>query len=340
MLIGLVASGIGIVVASIWLQLTVVEITLVVLAELLGVAIVFVSAMLIQARSGFPAATRVKLTVIILRLIVLLGLWATDNLTIRNLAAGFLLSFAVYAIYLLRVHLPRHGYRVGLGAPSGQSLRSSAMFSAPMGASKLQTDADKFLLNVFRFYADAGLYGAAYRMVLLGTLPLLALDTAAFQRFLPKGDGRPGLHWRRATRLAGLMLGASGIVVALLYLLLPFFDFLFAAEFKEAMDIVPWLLLLIPLIATSNTPMNGLLGLGLPEKRMWVYLSSSAVSLVGYFVLIPAYGWQGAFVATVISEIYLAAAGWTALWYYQRKADEQVEADGSGTGLAGAATAP
>ena len=255
------------------------------------------------------------------------GLAATDRLTIRNLAAGFLIGFIVYAAYLLLIHLPRHGYRVSFGWPSSVAWRSSFVFSAPMGASKLQTDADKFLLNVFRYNADAGLYGAAYRLVLLGTLPLLALDTAAFQRFLPRAEGQPGVHWRRATRLAALMAVASTLVAAALYVLLPFFDFLFDDEYKEAVNIVPWLLLLIPLIATSNTPMNGLLGLGRADKRMLVYLSSAAVSLVLYFVLIPPFSWQGAVVATVISELYLSIAGWVALWYYQRQADREPGGD-------------
>jgi O-antigen/teichoic acid export membrane protein len=103
--------------------------------------------------------------------------------------------------------------------------------------------------------------------------------------------------------------------------MLPLLDFLFEEKYKEAVDIVPWLLLLVPLIATSNSPMNGLLGLGLPGKRMLVYLSSAVVSLVAYVLLIPELSWQGAAVATFISEIYLSASGWTALWYYQRKAD-------------------
>jgi O-antigen/teichoic acid export membrane protein len=327
LLIGVAASVIGTVVAALVLSLTTIEIMLVVVAELVGVAIVFVSAMLVQASSGFPAATRIKMVVIVLRLLVVSVLAAVDQLTIRNLASGFLITFLLYAAYLLLVHLPRHGYRVSVGRPTSVAWRSSVMFSAPMGASRLQTDADKFLLNAFRYDADAGLYGAAYRLVLLGTLPLLALDTAAFQRFLPRAEGQAGVHWRRATRLAALMAVASTLVALALYLLLPFFDFLFAAEYKEAVDIVPWLLLLIPLIATSNTPMNGLLGLGRADKRMLVYLSSAAVSLVLYFLLIPPFSWQGAVVATVISELYLSISGWVALWYYQRRADRELDDD-------------
>ncbi|MGI9616404.1 MAG: polysaccharide biosynthesis C-terminal domain-containing protein, partial [Acidimicrobiales bacterium] len=86
-----------------------------------------------------------------------------------------------------------------------------------------------------------------------------------------------------------------------------------------------WLLLLIPLIAVSSTPLNGLLGLGQADKRMYVYLSSAFLSVVIYLLLIPTYSWKGAVVGTFISEVYLVAMGWLSLWYYQRKADEVLD---------------
>ncbi len=323
---GAAGSALVIVLAVLTLDLDSVAIVMIVVAEILLMAVVFLSSMAVQASSGFPAAIRARGAIVPIRLSIVLFLAATDALTIANLAIGVLVCFALYAVYLLVFHLPRHGYRVAFGVPSRLAVRASFMFSAPMGASKLQTDADKYLLNVFRHTTDAGLYGAAYRMVLLGTLPLLALETAAFQRFLPKGDGEAGLHLRRATRLASLMFAAAIVVAIGIYFTLPLLDFLFSEEFAEAVDIVPWLLVLIPLIATSGTPLNGLLGLGRADKRMWVYISSAAVSLVLYFTLIPTFRWEGALVATIISELYLAAAGWTTLWYYQRRADAELAA--------------
>ena len=324
-LVGTVAVLLVAVVGVATLRLTLTEIGLIALAELLAVAIVWIGAVSVQASSGYPASARVRMGIIGVRLTTLVTLQLTGNLTIANLGGGFLLGFAVYAAYLMVVHLPRHGYRVSLGWPSSLSVRSSALFSIPMGASKMQTDGDKWLLNVFRWEADAGLYGAAYRVVQLGTLPLLALDSAAFQRFLPQGTGERGLHWRRAVRLARLMVVASVALAGLLYLALPLLDFLFTEEYKEAVDIVPWLLLLIPFIAVSSTPLNGLLGLGHADKRMYVYLSSALVSVVIYLVLIPTYSWEGAVIGTFISEVYLVATGWVVLRHYQRKADEAID---------------
>lgn len=125
------------------------------------------------------------------------------------------------------------------------------------------------------------------------------------------------------------MLPASIIVAIGIYFFLPVLDFLFEPQYKEATEIVPWLLVLIPLIATSNTPLNGLLGLGRADKRMQVYLLSALVSVVAYLALIPSFDWRGAFVASLISEIVLAVLGWGALWHYQRQADDELDRQAS-----------
>jgi len=301
------------------------EIFLLTTAELLGAAMVFVCAMAVQGSSGFGAATRIRMGAIGLRFAITIGLGISGRLSVLGVASGFCFVLLLYSLYLLIFHLPKSGYVFLFKSPSKAAVSSTTMFSMPMGASGLQTDGDKVMLNAFGFSSEAGLYGAAYRVLTIGIAPLMALDTAAFQRFLPRGDGEPGLHWRRSIRMGALMLGASTFVVAGIYLFLPLFEMVLLGdgEYKNAVEIVPWLLPIIPLIATSNTPMNGLLGLGLPRLRMNIYLVSALVSVVLYFLLIPVWGWRGAVAATIISEVILSIIGWGALWVAQRSADAQ-----------------
>jgi O-antigen/teichoic acid export membrane protein len=321
MLGGAGLSAAAIVLSLAFLRLSVLEVVLLVLAELLGTAAVQLTALLIQGVTGFPAGTRVRLGLTGGRLSIVVALYFSGNLIISKLAVSLLAFIMLYLVYLVKVHLPRHGYHPSLGRPGRIAVHSSAMFAVPMGASKLQTDADKFLLPAFGYRIEAARYGAAYRLFLLGMMPLGAFEAAAFQRFLPKGSHEPKLHWRRSTRLAGLSLVASTIIMAGLFVALPRLHFLVDDQYREAFDIAPWLLPLLPLIATSGTPLNGLIGLGLSNKRMLIYLSSACVSLVAYFALIPALDWRGAVIATYISEIYLGVVGWSFLWHYQRKAD-------------------
>lgn len=325
LLTGCTLSVLAIGLSLAFLRLSAVEITLLVVAELLGPATIYLSAILVQGVSGFAPAARVKLGLVAIRLSAVLGLHLTGHLTIAGLGATILVLFFLYGAWLLAFHLPRHGYQVSFGWPSGLALKASGVFSVPMVANKMQTDADKFLLNAYGFRAEAGVYGAAYRLVLLALTPLGSLDTAAFQRFLPRGEPDAiGVHWRRATRL-GLLMGVASIVAATgLWICLPLLHFLIEDRYNEAFDIVPWLLFMVPLVSTSNTALNGLLGLGRPNTRAVVTILSSVISMVSYLLLIPNHGWKGAAVATYISEVALALIAWSTLWYYQRKADDEV----------------
>ncbi len=322
---GALLSGVGIALAMAIPGLGIVDASLIVVAELLGPAMIYMSALLVQGVSGFAAAARVKLGVVAIRFGAVVMLYATNRLTIAGLGATILVCFALYGAWLLIVHLPRHGFTVSFGRPSGLSVRASGVFSLPMVANKMQTDADKYLLNVFGFQGQAAVYGAAYRLVLLALTPLGSLDTAAFQRFLPRGEPEAiGVHWRRSARLGMLMGGASIVAAGALWICLPLLHFLIKDDLQEAFDIVPWLLFMVPLVSTSNSALNGLLGLGRANTRAYVTIASSVISMVSYLLLIPDHGWKGAAIATYISEVALALIAWSTLWYYQRRADDEV----------------
>lgn len=325
LLAGTCLTGVAIALALAIPGLGVLEATLIVVAELLGPAVIYMSAVLIQGVSGFAAAARVKLGIVAIRLSAVVSLHLIGHLTIAALGVTILAGFFCYGLWLVTVQLPRHGYTVSFGRPSGLSVRASGMFSLPMVANKMQTDADKYLLNIFGLAGQAAVYGAAYRLVLLALTPLGSLDTAAFQRFLPRGEpDAVGVHWRRATRLGMLMAGASVVAAIALWICLPLLHFLIEDRYHEAFDIVPWLLFMVPLVSTSNTALNGLLGLGRAGTRALVTIASSVISMVSYLLLIPDHGWKGAAIATYISEVALALIAWTTLWYYQRRADDEV----------------
>ncbi len=321
--LGLGTSALAIGVAVVFIKLSVVEIALVVAAELFANATIVVCARLVHAVLGYPAMVRVRLVVIVIRLIAVVGLFAFDALTIRNLAGSYLVMYSAYVVWLLTRRLPAAGYRVGLEWPTQSTARSSAVFAVPLAASSLQQDGDKFALNAFDYGAEAGLYGAAYRIVHLGGMPLRVIGAAAFHRFLPDDAVGSSHHLRKSARLTAFMFGVGVLTALSIYVALPVLDLLLSDEFAEARDIVPWLLPFLPLIALSGTPMNGLLGLGRAKERAAIFLSSAVVSVTLYVALIPGGGWRGAVVATIGSELYLAAASWVAIVYYQRLADRK-----------------
>ncbi len=323
LVLALVSSVIAVWFALTFLDLGTVEVVLIVISELFFNSFIFVCGMLRQAAGRYPDMIKTKIGTVLLKLLAVATLYPTGNLTIRNLATAYVVLYGSYAMVILFVILPRDGYKVRLRKPSSDAVSTSAVFAVPLAAASLQSDGDKVSLAAFNFDAQAGLYAAAYRLVFFGALPLNVIGQAAFHRFLPEGDdGRANYHLRRAARLTAFMFGVAVVTAGAIYLALPLLQrLLLRGEFERAVEMVPWLLLFLPLLALSGTPMNGLLGLGRATERAAVYVSSALVSVGLYLTLIPGRGWQGAVMATLGSEAYLAVASWAAMIYYQRLAD-------------------
>ena len=323
---GLVATSVSFVLALLIINLSPLEIALITASELFANSIIWVVGWLVQIASDFPAMIRVRMGAVLLKLLTVPALYWTGQLTIRNLGLCYLLLYGAFAGWLVFAHLPKLGYDVRFRRPKVDVWRSSGVFAVPLAASQLQSEGDKIALNAFNMDTDAGLYGAAYRVVGLGALPVRVIGQAAFHRFLDEGDvAVEGYHLRRAARLTAFMfavgVATAGAIYFVLYLMTPVIDLIIKEKFAEAKEIIPWLVLFIPLLAVSGTPLNGLLGLGRTRQRAVVYTTSAIISLVLYSVLIPRWGWQGAVGATLLSELYLAVVSWAVMVHYQRVAD-------------------
>ncbi|MFN8051619.1 MAG: lipopolysaccharide biosynthesis protein [Acidimicrobiales bacterium] len=308
-------------------HLAITTILAVMVAELLANAVNMVSIAMVQAEKGFAPATRLRMVTLGIRIAVVLLLTATGNLTIPHLGIGYTIGFSVYLVVILVVVLPRHGIRFALGRPSPGTGRTTASISLPIAAGVLQQDGDKTVLNAYHFPHTAGLYAAAFRVVSMGLMPLRALEGAAFQRFLPHDDSARNEHTRRAARFSVLALGLSIVLAIGILVCRPIVHVLIGDKFRGAEDMIPWLLPFLPLTAVSNAPSNGLLGLGKLGVRAAIYTTSAIVSLTLYIALIPVFHdhWKGAVAGTIAGEAYLAIAGWTTLFHFQRKHNETLD---------------
>lgn len=330
---GLLASLVSVVLARFIIDLSLSEIIVITASELFANSIIWVGSWLVQIAVDFPTMIRVRMAAIVLKLLAVPALFAAGQLSIFNLGLTYLVLYTLFALWLVARYLPSIGYDVSFRRPETSVWRSSAVFAVPLAASQVQLDGDKVALNAFNLPVDAGIYAAAYRVVLLGSLPIRVIGQAAFHRFLGEGDIEiDGYHLRRAAKLTGFMfvvgLASAGAIAFVLTFVEPLLDLLIQEEFSGAKDIIPWLVLFIPLMAISGTPLNGLLGLGRTRERANVYISSALVSVVLYALLIPGRGWEGAVAATLISEAYLAVVSWTAMVHYQRRADRERAAAG------------
>lgn len=276
----------------------------------------------IQALHGFVPSIKVRMVGLVVRLAGLVALAATGNMTLGHLAVVYFLSFLLYTVWVaLLVRRMGHG-RIGAALPQRRHVSSTFLYGIGISAVNVQNDGDKVALNSYGLKEEAGFYGAAYRIVQLGLLPITALAQATHMSFLHI-DEHSNNQVARAKKLAGVSLAYAVVFGACLIAASPLLPFVLGDSFEDSTGVIKWLVPLVLLRGPGTFAMNGLLGLGRNRLRSGILIANAVLSVVLYVVLIPAHGWQGAALATVIGESTMLAAGWVALVWCQRINDRR-----------------
>lgn len=323
---GVAALAATILVAEITIgELSFEAIVLFAIVDLVMAPIVMITAAFRQALVSFPAAAKLRISLVAIRASVLAVLWVTDNLTLVNLGGAWTIVLGLVAAYCLVREWPALGLTAVPGRPTRPELVTNTQLSFPMASSNLQKDGDKAVLNFYGFTADAGIYGAAFRIVWMAQMPIQTLNNALFHRFLAHDDRVQGLHVQRAKRFTVASLVVSVSVGASLWLIAPLIPLVMGDKFDESVDIVRLLVWFLPLSAVSRAPLNGLLGLKANTERALILVGSAVFAVALYLALIPTHSWRGAIVGTLLAEAMLGASGWIVLLRRQRAADERAE---------------
>jgi O-antigen/teichoic acid export membrane protein len=290
---------------------------------------------IVQAVRGFIAATQLRILATSFRGVAIVTLAAFGELNLRNLALGQIAA-AMLALIIVTAKVHRHvGHIILPGRIEWSTLKSIGTYSAGISATSVQIGGDKVALNSAGHVADAGLYGAAYRIIMLAQVPVNALSHSTHLSFLERGRGDPV---RMCVRYSAIALAYAVVAVIGLLVLAPLVPLLLGSEFDGAASMIRWLTPIMLLGAVTPFPANGLLTYGRNPLRTKILAGNAAFSVVLYILLIPPLAWQGAVLASIISEATMTVTTWTALLLVRR----QVRRDGapSGTPAARAAEAP
>lgn len=280
----------------------------------------------VRALHGVPASVRVQMSFLFSRFFVLIGIAVLSTLTIERLAIGWFLSNLAVAAWMVVVVLGRNDIRPRLVPVRRRDFQVAGALGAPIFVSDFQTNGDKVVLNSAGLGAEAGLYGAAFRVVSMAMTPLRAMDVAVFHRFLSSDESAYGQHTRRARQYSVVSLVVIVPIALVLLLLAPQLELVLGEEFEDSVEMTRWLLLWLPVRAVSGAPLNGMLGLGRLGLRFGVLCVGAATAMGIYVLLIPGRGWEGAVIGTIVAEIVLLAVGWVALRRAQGRHDDALRA--------------
>jgi len=320
MAVGAVAAVVGTAIGNATIPIVpVTSIAAFMVAELIGSAAIEILASAVYARDGVAMAARYRVVPLVTKLCILVLLFSVDHLTIRSLGLAYLLSYPVVALAMAVGVGRRYGVSVRPGRPELLHARSSALYSMAISASGVQSDGDKVVMTAANVGADAGLYAAAYRLVLFGMLPIRSLLGASHRRFLEHDSTAHNQHVRRALRFSLLGSGYGLIFAVLVAVFAPLVTIVLGDEFRGSVTMLRVLALVVAVRPIADFGLNGLLGLGKVRLRTGLTVGAALLSLILYVALIPRYTWRGAAIGTFVSEIVLAIAAWVGLLHHQRR---------------------
>lgn len=167
---------------------------------------------------------------------------------------------------------------------------------------------DILILSLYRAHslAEVGLYGAAYRvidilaqtaMLMMGVmLPLLSASYAQkkFEEFKKLYQNS----------FDSLMLFAVPVVIATWILADKIMVLVAGDNFAVSGNMLRLLSLAIFGVYLGAVFGHVAVAIGKQKATMWIYISDAIITLAGYLYAIPRWGWLGAAVFTIFSELY------------------------------------
>lgn len=233
--------------------------------------------------------------------------WVSDSTDIVVLATMMLVGLSAVAVVSSLTLARQWGRPSRPTSPLLAEARSGAPFAITQTSDMVQTNIDKTLLVSFGKEADAGVYGAGYRLTSYAMMPVMAVLSATYPEFFRRGKVglATAMAYSRSLRRRLLGLGLlAGVGAALVS---PVAAYAFGDQFGGVVPVALALALYPAVKALQALSGDVLTGTGNQPYRSRVQVITAVGNVVANIILIPPYGWEGALAATYLSELVLLA---------------------------------
>lgn len=193
----------------------------------------------------------------------------------------------------------------GEAPPSAGSLVNLAVpMMLAASALVISSTADTLMLRIFESDATVGKYNAAIKLAAVISFSIASINTLAgpqFSRFYHSGDMK---QFKQSVRFVSKLISVATLPVLLLIVFFPESLLeLFGPEFVEAKSSLYILIVGYGFNAFAG-PVDLILQMtGKQKTFQWILISSTVLNIALNALLIPAYGMEGAAIATTVSLI-------------------------------------
>ncbi|RAN92709.1 lipopolysaccharide biosynthesis protein [Micromonospora saelicesensis] len=283
-------------------------------ADLVAWRLIEAVAASVQARGKVFVASVIPALLHVFRLVGALVLAAADEpISLRNWA---LTALAVSVVVCLLTTW--YGLRGGGGGswsvgPALSQARSGLLFAVGLSAQTVYNDIDKVMLSRIGTTEAAAIYAAAYRVVDFAYTPARSMSAVAYPRFFEVGREGPraalGLARRLLPRFLMFSVPSSLLLVAMAWTM----PLIFGPEYEAATLALQGLSAILVLKSIHYLAADALSGSRLQGRRTVCQIAVGVVNAGLNVWLIPAYGWQGAVVSSLLCDALLGILLWGCL---------------------------
>lgn len=192
-------------------------------------------------------------------------------------------------------------------------------YSLSSSAISVYNDIDKTLLaGAGQFYA-AGIYSAAYRIIDVASAPVYAAYAAATPHFFRHGERGVKEASALANRLLRRTIPYGVAIAAGAFLVSPLLPCIFGPSFRGSAQALRWLCLL-PLVRGLHYAWGTTItGSSSQWYRTATQIGAAACNLLLNLLLVPCWSWQGAAVASLLTDGGLAASNFLVVWWLRNR---------------------
>jgi O-antigen/teichoic acid export membrane protein len=278
-------------------------------AELLGGRLVDVAGSVFAARQEMAQAAALPVWLNGARLIgaavLLIGPW---EFTLNVWSVVYLAASASATVLAILITRRRFGQgRSDLGQ-FRREWREGILFSISLASQSVYNDIDKAMLARLSTLEATGIYTAAYRVVEMAFTPMRAMLSAAYPRFFQHGTEGILSTSEFARRLARPGVAYCSFAAVALFVGADLVPWILGSSYESAVGALRGLAVLPVLKAIHYLAADTLTGAGYQGYRSLIQIGVAAANVALNFVLIPAYSWRGAVVASLLSDGALALA--------------------------------
>jgi len=287
----------------------------------------------IGATQAFQAFEQMRITAIFNQLTSLLRtftaismLLAMHHATARQWALASTVASAIATLVALIAATTRLGwpqFKAHLVLKHGGEGLEYAFASSTVNA---YDDLDKTMLSHYGMNAANGIYGMAYRIIEMATVPVTSIQLAAEPRLYQLATSTSGFD--SAARLGRRLLKhgflISAVAAACMFAFAPVIPLLVGKGFSDAVSALRWLCL-IPVFRSIHKITGSVLTCtGKQRFRTFTQVIAVLLNFGLNLWLIPGYGWQGAAGSSLATDGALAIMNWSLLEWLRTRVTRRV----------------